>query len=269
MTPELNKVKMVFLDIDGTLYNTKKQVTEYTKNILNKAKDEKKYIVLCSGRSNSSVCEISKDINASKYVIACNGSFVYNYENDIEIFENALKKETLENIWNICEKEDVELVLESKKITFGNAQVWKREPDKHIKINGIEDIKNKKIMQMVIDNVGMDKRQKIMELLLNDEDMALPNYGINRLGKFWFDINSKNIDKGVGIQHLINKLGIKKEETIGFGDGINDCAMFKACGTRVAMGNAKEELKNMADYITLTNDQNGVATFIEKHILSK
>lgn len=269
MTQKLDNLKMIFLDIDGTLYNTKKQVTEYTKTILNEAKNRGINVVLCSGRSNSSVCEISKNINASKYVIACNGGFVYDYEKDIDIFENVMGKGSLYKIWDICEKENVELVLESKELRFGNKQVCKREPEEHIEINSIEDISDKKIMQMVIDNVEMNKKNEIMELLLNDKEISLPNYGVSRLGNFWFDVNSKNIDKGIGIRHLINNIGIHKEETIGFGDGVNDWAMFRECGIGVAMGNAGEKLKNIADYTTLTNDEDGVARFVEKYILSK
>lgn len=264
MKPKLDNIKMIFLDIDGTLYNSKKQVTEYTKKILNKVIEKGIYVVLCSGRSNWSVIKVSKDVNESKYVISCNGAFVYNYKDDIDIFESIMKKESLEKIWKFCEKESIKLILEAKEQRYVNFESDERN---HIKIDGIEDISDKKIYQVIIDNVEIEKTEKVKELLASYDSVWSPNYGPSDLGDYFFDINTKSIDKGIGISNLIKYLGIKKEDTIGFGDGINDYAMFRECGIGVAMGNADEELKRRANYITLTNDEDVIAKFIEKYIL--
>lgn len=267
MNPKLDNIKMIFIDIDGTLYNSEKQVTEYTKNVLTKAKNKGIYVVLCSGRTNKDVCEISKDVNASKYVIASNGAFVYNYVDDVDIFESVMEKENLEKMWILCEKEKKwELIIESKEQAYINELMFRRRPERFVKINKIDDISNKKIFQMVINIEESGKYDKVKEILEKETKIWTPNYGKGTRTAF-FDINNKNIDKGIGIQHLIKDLGIKKEETIGFGDGVNDLAMFRECKIGVAMGNAEQELKNMADYITLKNDEDGVAKFIEKYIL--
>lgn len=264
ISQKLNNIKMIFLDIDGTLYNSKKQLTEYTKKILNKVAEEGIYVVLCSGRQNSQVCELSKSIDISKYAISCNGAFVYNYEDDIDIAENVMKKESIEKIWSFCKEENIKLILEAKKDRYVNFESDER---KHIKIDGIEDILDKKIFQMVIDEIVIEKTEKVKELLISDDNIWTANYGPSYYGNYFFDINNKNIDKGIGIKELIKYLGIKKEETIGFGDGINDYAMIRECGIGIAMGNAEEELKRTADYVTLTNNEDGVAKFIEEYIL--
>lgn len=267
MNPKLDKIKMIFLDIDGTLYNSEKQVTEYTKNTLNRVKNKGIYVVLCSGRTNKDVCEISIDVDASRYVISSNGAFVYNYVDDVDIFESVMEKEILEKMWTLCEKEKKwELIIESKEQVYINELMFRRRPEGFIKIDKIDDIANKKIFQMVINIEESGKYNKVKEILEKERKIWTPNYGVGVKCSF-FDINNKNIDKGIGIQHLIKNLGIEKEETIGFGDGINDLAMFRECGIGVAMGNAEQVLKNMADYITLKNDEDGVAKFIEKYIL--
>ena len=269
MNPKIDNIKMIFIDIDGTLYNTEKQVTEYTKNILNIVKDKGIYVVLCSGRSNKDVCEISKDVNASKYVISSNGALVYNYVDDLDIFESVMEKESLEKMWTLCENEKKwELIIESKEQVYINELMFRRRPERFIKIDKIDDISNKNIFQMVLNIEESEKGDKVKEILEKEEKIWAPNYGVGVTCAF-FDINNKNIDKGIGIKHLIENLGIKKEETIGFGDGVNDLAMFRECGIGVAMGNAEEKLKDMADYITQTNDEHGVAEFIEKYILDK
>ena len=269
MNQKLDNIKMIFIDIDGTLYNTEKQVTEYTKNILNIVKDKGIYVVLCSGRSNKDVCEISKDVNASKYVISSNGALVYNYVDDLDIFESVMEKESLEKMWTLCENEKKwELIIESKEQVYINELMFRRRPERFIKIDKIDDISNKNIFQMVLNIEESGKDDKVKEILEKEEKIWASNYGVGVTCAF-FDINNKNIDKGIGIKHLIENLGIKKEETIGFGDGVNDLAMFRECGIGVAMGNAEEKLKDMADYITQTNDEHGVAEFIEKYILDK
>lgn len=264
ISQKLNNIKMIFLDIDGTLYNSKKQVTEYTKNILNTVAKEGIYVVLCSGRQCLEVCEISKSIGISKYVITCNGAFAYDYENDIDIFKSIMRKDDIKEIWKCCEKERMHLFLEGRKERYINFEV---KPHKYIKRNRIDEIQDKEILQVVIDNLKDEGIKNVKALLMNNEHIWPANYGPSYCGDYFFDINNKNTDKGIGIKELIKYLGIKKEDTIGFGDGVNDYAMFRECGTGVAMGNAKEELKRVADYVTLTNNEDGVAKFIEEYIL--
>lgn len=266
MNQKLNNIKIIFSDIDGTMCNSEKQVTEYTKNIINRINAKGINIVLCSGRTNLDMRELSKMINASKYVISCNGAFVYNYQDDVDIYKSAMKKESIENIWKFCKKENIELILESKKVRYTN---FKNHKKKYIEINDIEDISEESIFQVVMNNVETEKRKEIEKFLLRNEEIWSANHGINKSNKYYYDVNNKNIDKGIGIQQLINSLGIKKEETIGFGDGVNDYAMFRECGISVAMENAEKELKNVANYITLTNNEDGVAKFIEKYILEE
>ena len=148
MKPKIDNIKMIFIDIDGTLYNSEKQVTEYTKNVLNKVKNKGIYVVLCSGRSSSSVCKVSKDVNASKYLIANNGAFVYNYIDDIDIFASEIEKSIWEKMWTLCERENLELIIEAKYQEYINEMIFRVESDKYIKIDKIDDIENKKIYQI-------------------------------------------------------------------------------------------------------------------------
>lgn len=264
ISPKLNNIKAIFLDIDGTLYNSKKQVTEYTKRVLNKLTQEGIHVVLSSGRQCLDVCEISKGINVSKYVIACNGAFVYDYAENIGIFKSTMRKEDIKEIWKLCEEGNMHLILEGKKERYINFEV---NLHKYIEINGIEEIQDQEIFQVVIDNLKVEDTKNVKKGLIDNEYIWSANYGVSYYGNYFFDINNKNIDKGIGIKELIKYLGIKKEETMGFGDGINDYAMFRECGIGVAMGNAGEELKKMADYVALTNDEDGIAKFVEKYIL--
>lgn len=269
MNSQLDNIKMVFLDIDGTIYNSKKEITEYTKRILGKLKERGIHAVLCSGRTNISVCNLSKEMNASKYVIVDNGAFVYDYEEDKVIFESTVDFEIIKYFWDYCEKENIQLLFNCKNRRYGNKIAVDIEDAEKKEIKDIEEIKYIKVFQLVLETIG-ETTEQINKLLKNDNTIWAVNYGnTNNENKYFFDINNSGIDKGIGIKNLIENLGIKKEETICFGDGVNDYSMFRECGVSVAMGNAEEELKRMADYVTLTNDEDGVAKFIERYILKE
>ena len=80
------------------------------------------------------------------------------------------------------------------------------------------------------------------------------------------DINNEEVSKGEAVKNLLKALSIKKEESLCIGDFINDKSMFNECGTSVAMKNSVNELKEMSDFITLSNDKNGVAEFLNKYL---
>lgn len=85
-------------------------------------------------------------------------------------------------------------------------------------------------------------------------------------GHYFFDIVNKNVNKGNAITDLLKILKINKKNSLCFGDSINDIEMFKSVGTSVAMGNSIEEIKNTANYITDTNDNDGISKFCNKYL---
>ena len=104
---KLKNIKIAFIDIDGTLSNSKKEVTKETIESIKYATKHGMYVVLCSGRTNSYVCEISKKIHASSFVISCNGAETYNYETNQNVFDNKIAIDDINTIWKYCPKKVV------------------------------------------------------------------------------------------------------------------------------------------------------------------
>lgn len=274
MEKKLDKIKAIFLDIDGTLTTSNKIITDYTKNVLKKLKENGIYAILCSGRANSYVCDLSKRINASEYVISNNGAYVYNYKDDKEIFLSYMDLKKIEKIWCYCEKEGIEILMNLKDKRYANDKAFSRFAREAIKINSFSEIKNEKIPQIVLEAKKEEQSIDIKKIIEEEKSIKIANYGKSKRLEdeqkrieYFFDVNNEGVDKGIAIEKLISFLKIQKDETICFGDSINDYSMFQKCGTSVAMANAKKELKDIADYITLTNDEDGVAKFIEEKIL--
>ena len=113
---------------------------------------------------------------------------------------------------------------------------------------------------------------KKLELYINNKtNLKVINKSFDYLNEFknsyyFFDIVNNNVSKGNAIKYLLKVLNINKENSICFGDSINDIEMFKSVGISVAMGNSIEEIKNIADYITDTNDNDGISKFFDKYL---
>jgi HAD superfamily hydrolase (TIGR01484 family) len=144
--------------------------------------------------------------------------------------------------------------------------------DKKI-INNIEELKKVDIFQIIINSNKYYDMKQCEEFIIANNNLKIANYSRDYIAKrlnseepYYIFVNSKSTDKGVAISKFLEAMNINKEEAICFGDRINDITMFKSCGNTVAMRNADEELKKIANYITLSNDENGVADFLNKHI---
>lgn len=270
---ELENIKAVFVDIDGTLANSKREITEINKAPIKRMKDKGIYVVLCSGRSNKDVCRYSKEVLASDYAISSNGAQIYNYKTNENFYKDDIKYSDLKEIWEYCHKNNLELVLNSKDVQYGNnifcSDMYK---DRTI-INNVEQLKEIEVFQVIINSIEYYSMKDCEEFISSNGKLKIANYSRDYIGKkleskepYYIFVNSKSSDKGTAISKFLEAMNINKEEAICFGDRINDVTMFKSCGKTVAMKNADEELKKMANFITLSNDENGVAEFLNKYI---
>ena len=113
-------IKAVFLDVDGTLTNSNKQITEATRIPIKAIKDKGIYVILCSGRSNRDVCKYSKDVCASDYTISSNGAQIYNCKTNSNFYKNNIEYNEIEKLWEYCNRHNLELVLNVENEQIGN-----------------------------------------------------------------------------------------------------------------------------------------------------
>lgn len=270
---ELKNIKAVFVDIDGTLANSNREITEVSKEPIRRMKEKGIYVVLCSGRSNKDVCEYSKDAFASDYAISSNGAQIYNYKTDENFYKDDIQYKELKSIWKYCNENNLELILNAKDLQYGNKVFCSDMYKYKMIINDIEELKGTEIFQVIINSNDYYKMNKCEEFILDHDNLKIANYSKDYIAKrmnikepYYIFVNSKSTDKGTAISKFLEAMNINKEEAICFGDRINDITMFKSCGKTVAMKNADEDLKKMANFITLSNDENGVADFLNKYI---
>ena len=267
-------IKLIILDIDKTITNKENEITEYTKKVLQQAVKKGMYVILCSGRTNEYVVAKSKELEITPMVISSNGTLVYDYQQQKNIYIDSIERKEIERILNYAIEFQINCKLNAITTRYHNKLV--RIEERHDS-KSLGELKNKpeEIVQIFAYHREYESINKFIEKIINTKKYNIENSSSNLVKKpkkddnfFFFFIIKNNNSKGKAISKLREYLNIKKEETICFGDHINDFNMFQYCGITCAVGNAMDELKKQADYITLPSAEDGVARFIEEHILN-
>lgn len=273
-----HRIKMIGLDMDGTLLTTEKKMTAYTKQILEKALEQGIEVVLSTGRSITGIPKELLEMPGMKYAVTINGARIIDLQINEVIYENTLSMETALKLLDIISEYDaiqeafIDSVCYSTKEKLAHANDYflhpsiaeyvlkSRTPVDDVKATVLE--KNKSVDKVNGMFRTAEDKKSSYELLSKVPGVVV----VSSLGNNW-EINAEGTDKGNAMLRLGQLLGIKREEIMACGDGMNDIAMLKAVGLGVAMENAEPEVKEAADYITASNDEDGVAKAIEKFAL--
>lgn len=256
--------KLIAMDFDGTLLTTDKKITDKTKNTILKYKKSGYTIVGVTARNLGSVKSVC-DINMFDYLILNNGSYIYDINNNKGTYEGIISKDD----YNIITKQFKDI---SYRIDYCSAGYYYYN-DKTIinhpfikNINDIKDIKEE-IIRMNIHILDQEKIDYYRDLINNNyknincfimQDSDNPTK--------WLVLNPKGINKGVTLNKLGKKLNIDSKEMIFFGDGFNDLEVIELVGCGVAMSNAFDQVKAKTKYITLSNNEDGIAIFLENNV---
>lgn len=265
----LENIKIVFADLDGTALNSKGKFSNYAKNVFKQLADKGIYVVLCSGRANSDMMQKSKDSCTSPIIISSNGAMVFDYKENNKIYESSISTDIIKDIWDFATSNDMNITLN------GTFKRFKNESSKKIGIviSSLDEI-DEEITQIVIDSKEFEKITYLRNLIQSYDEIEAKNFGtqiFNNFGPtedgFELGIVNKGINKGVAVRKLLRYLNLNDDNSLCFGDQMNDYDMFQECGITVAMENGADDLKKRANYIAKPNDEDGVAEFIENYLL--
>lgn len=266
--------KLIALDMDGTLLNEEKIISEANYAAIQEAKKNGMKVVLASGRPLEGLKRYLNEldlISDKDYVVAFNGALVQNTKSGHVISKTTLELQDYRDLYELSKELNVNIhaLTESYVMT-----------PKHSKYTQLEgDINNIPIEIIDVDKV--DESTTIVKVMLIDEPELIDeiiekipedfkkNYTIVRSAPFFLEFLHKSVNKGVGVAAVAEELNIKQEEIICVGDAGNDIHMIKYAGLGVAMDNASSEIKKAANYVTYTNVNDGVAHVINKFMLSE
>ena len=274
----MGNIRLVAMDLDNTLLDRNKQISEHTKEVLQAAADQGVEIVPATGRIFKAIPDFLREMEGGHYALCCNGATVYDRIRDEIIYTNHLEAETVFRLLDVLEK------YHCTQDIYRNGQGY-MEPRflRHLdeyKIEGpifdlilrtrkeVADLRNyiqenpqgiEKVCSFFDDmEVRETVKEELRALEIANVASSLPNN---------IEINQFGCDKGDGLTHLAEYLGLTMDQVMACGDAENDTKMIEAAGLGVVMENGTRELKEIADFITKTNNEDGVAYAIEKYVL--
>ncbi len=265
--------KMIVLDLDGTLTNRDKIITEHTKKVLKQAMEKGKIVALASGRPTCGVVPLANELELEKYggyILSFNGGIIQNCRTKEVVLQKMIPVEFNAKIAGLAKDERVTLmayrdewiVTDNEKCEY--VQLESRIT--HMKIQQVEDMV--KAVDFAVPKMIMTDDGDYLATVEGRVKAALGrNLSVYRSEPFFLEILPRGIDKAQCLEQLLQLIGISREEIIACGDGYNDLTMIKYAGLGVAMENAVLPVRKAADYITLSNDNDGVAHVVEKYML--
>lgn len=262
--------KIVFLDIDGTLVNSEKKITEATKSALMRIQKAGVKLAIASGRPSKGVVPFADELELNKYdgfIMPFNGCNIINYQTKETVFANTLSMEVVKKAYDTAKEYGLEL------ITYKGDVIISETDDNPYLL--IEARINKMDVEKVPDVYDAIEEAPVKCLILGDGDYlgtiesevkAKIGAGANvfRSEPFFIEVVPEGLDKAAAIAELIKKLGIEQSETMAFGDGFNDVSMVAYAGMGVAMSNGCDKIKEVADRIAPDNDHDGIAAVINE-----
>lgn len=262
--------RAIALDLDGTLTNHDKEVTPITRQALMKAQKDGAHIILASGRPTYGIAPIADHLEINKYdgyVLSYNGGKIVKWQTKEEIYSNHLPNDVIPILYNYAKEKSHALLGYS-----GKEIITEMPDDKYVKeesrINKMQIRKINNLMESLEPNptkllmtgdpsLMIKAEEELSELVGNRMDVF-------RSAPFFIELVPRGIDKAQSLNRLLGLIGLTPNDMIAFGDGYNDLSMLKLAGIGVAMANAVPEVRAEADFITKSNEEDGVAFAIQK-----
>lgn len=272
--------KLVCIDVDGTLLNSKHKLTTAVKDAIRAAYDKGVHIVIATGRMYASAAHYSDLIGLKSGIIASNGAVIT--QDDKIICKRPFSFETAKSILDICDATREAPVFYTPEIMYTASLrifllfaflVWQKLFPVKTKLKivfvpfykkRLEIVQKHKddIIRFEIINSNSKKIEKTKLLLRKLGSLEIASSTLYNI-----EITAPNVSKGTAVEYIAHHYGIQREEVLCIGDSENDLTMLDFAGLGVAMGNAMPHVKERAGYITDTNDNDGVAKAINKFIL--
>ncbi|MDE5977915.1 MAG: Cof-type HAD-IIB family hydrolase [Turicibacter sp.] len=265
--------KMIVLDLDGTLMSSKNEILLETKEALLKAQEEGVIVVLASGRPTYGMLKVAKELRLDHYpgyILSYNGGRIISLQTNEMIYDDSLTPEICHELYDLSREMNVNIMAyEDESIVTTDDDVYIQK-EAHITGMAIKRVDNFK------DSVNFNsvkclctgEPEHLAQVELKMKERLGDRLSITRSLPFFLEFMPQNINKAYSLQKLLDHVGLDKTQLIACGDGYNDLPMIEFAGLGVAMGNAVDEVKAIANYVTATNDENGIAQVIEKFIFN-
>lgn len=284
----MDNIKAIFLDMDGTILHEDNRASEYTKDVINALREHDYKVFLATGRSYSEIHQLVPEGFSVDGIISSNGTT--GEVNDENIFKHSMSLESVKRIVSLAQQQNIyyevfpfgeqRLVLKEDEQWIrnmisggdtppnkvGQSEWASRQEALKDKIQWVETLPDKDYSKIYLFDTNLDKITHFRDEL--KQNKVSLNISVSNSSRYNAETMAYNTDKGTGIKEMIDYFNIKQEETLVMGDSDNDRAMFEFGHYTVAMKNARTEIKALTNDVTeFTNEEDGAAKYLEKHLL--
>lgn len=269
--------KLAIFDMDGTVLNSRHEISKENMQAINELEKSGVRIIIATGRPNELLKKYTNEMKVDDYVITCNGSVIGHPYKDDYLHQKTIDKDNVIKLIDMCEQNNYDYLVYTKDTIISKdnerlrffmkfGETYKDEDKANIiQTEDADFIKNNFLPNKIL--ILEKDPEKYKGLWEKIQDFTGIEYTQSWIGAL--DVSPIGETKGNAVRILCNHYDILQEEVIAFGDQLNDISMIKFAGLGIAMGNAEDKVKSVANYVTLTNDENGVADAIKKIILKE
>ncbi|GFR39306.1 5-amino-6-(5-phospho-D-ribitylamino)uracil phosphatase YcsE [Insulibacter thermoxylanivorax] len=245
----MTRYKMIALDMDGTLLNEQSQISAANLQVIRECSQLGVTVCLSTGRGIYNVSPYIDEIQIELPIVAANGSEVWEHREKL-ITRITMDADLVEELRNWALQHDVWYWGSTTEQVF-NKDTWSEDPYAE---------------QWLKFGVYTENVELLTELRQRAEDMG--RFEITNSHPYNLEFNPRGVNKAAGLAILCERLGYEMSQIIAVGDSLNDLAMIREAGLGIAMGNAQDEVKEAADMVTLSNNEDGVAHILRQVVLS-
>lgn len=267
-------IKLVAIDLDGTLLNDQKQISEKNKVTLQKAKDQGVKIVICTGRPLKAIGGFLEELNLQEkgdYSITFNGGLVQKNDTGEMLEKVTMSLDEVKELHQLMVDLDLPFDVLSDALVY-QLSTSESHPSIYNELNKALDFESKELAELTEDGLYNKVVVATDAAYLDQQIAKIPavfyeKYEVVKSRDCLLEFMTKGVTKAYGLSLLAEDLGIERSEVMTLGDEENDLPMIVYAGLGVAMENAVPIVKENADYITDTNENDGVAKAVEKFVL--
>lgn len=257
--------RAIALDLDGTLTNHDKVVTPRTRQALLLAESKGAIIILASGRPTYGIVPVAECLELEKrggYILSYNGGNIVNAKTGEKLFSQFLPDAVIPILYKYAKEKNHALLGYA-----GNEIITEMPDDQYVKEESRINKMNIRKVDNLLDALEPHPTKLLMtgdptDMIKAEEELVEilgEKMDIFRSAPFFLELVPKGIDKAQSLLRLLSKINLTPADLMAFGDGYNDLSMLKLAGVGVAMANAAPEVRADADYVTLSNEEDGVA----------
>lgn len=264
------KYKAIALDLDGTLKSSKKQILPETKRMIIELAKRGVIIILASGRPTYGMAEEAEALELSSlggYVLSFNGARVVDQKSKRVIYERTYSSKLAHQVY--LRAKEYKLAA----LSYINDTIISEDTDDEY-VQQEAELNNMpmKAVESFVKSVNQDVNKVLLtgqpeyieKILTSFKEPFSNKLDVYRSMPYFIEVMDKGVDKASSLSVILKSLDIKQEELVAFGDGYNDLTMLRYAGLGVAMGNSVKDVKEVADYITDSNDNEGIANCLKK-----